>query len=288
MSGINSYAYDYEPVPDNSIFSSIIDSLAWRYERAFNFGFAIGCAAVNNGGLLDENYSFTTEYLFEHHAFISYMHGTTGAVIYNHVYDFLLDGESVDTAYFGGIVTVRSTGELIADASIKWGENTISSDSSGHYLFSQVPCGTNTLTVTAVGYETYSVSHTPPCLSSSELNIELTPISAVEGETDILTWSRVFSDGDYHGYISSYEGFPILAQQTSDGDYIIVTDWLNSNRDPVSYNPRSELYVFKLDAEGDKIWEKHLSDEVYHVAALKAVRITSDNRAIASKFVVVS
>ena len=79
---------------------------------------------------------------------------------------------------FGGTVRDAATGQGISGASVSWGGYSTSTNSSGYYSFSNKPCGTRTLTVSKGGYQTYSQTYTPVCLSSNVKNVDLSPEAA--------------------------------------------------------------------------------------------------------------
>lgn len=63
----------------------------------------------------------------------------------------------------------------------------------------------------------------------------------------ILEWSKTYP-GEYPGYIKDI-------QITADGGYIMVGEFLSEKNDLGLFGP-ADLYVIKLDAEGDVEWEK--------------------------------
>ncbi len=79
-------------------------------------------------------------------------------------------------ADFGGNVTSSVGGTPVSGASVCWGSDCRTTDVNGRYDFASVPCESRTLTVSRTGYQTYSATYTPVCLSSNlPRNVVLTP-----------------------------------------------------------------------------------------------------------------
>lgn len=79
------------------------------------------------------------------------------------------------SAAFGGTVTNSATGSRISGAGVKWGPYTTTSDSSGNYVFTTVPCASNLLVVSQAGFQTFVQGFAPACLVSSIKNVGLSP-----------------------------------------------------------------------------------------------------------------
>jgi hypothetical protein len=79
------------------------------------------------------------------------------------------------SAAFGGTVTNSSTGSRISGARVTWGHYSSTSDSSGNYVFSMVPCASNILVVSQAGFQSFAQGFAPACQLSSIKNIGLWP-----------------------------------------------------------------------------------------------------------------
>ena len=81
----------------------------------------------------------------------------------------------VDFTEFGGTVRDSDTNQGISGASVSWGSYSTSTNSSGGYNLTNLPCETHTLVVSKSGYQTYSQSYTPACNTSNLKNVDLDP-----------------------------------------------------------------------------------------------------------------
>lgn len=71
---------------------------------------------------------------------------------------------------FSMYVINSRTGAAVSGAYVTWGAFSTTTDNQGRFSFADVPCGTNTLRITKVGYLPYEESFTPPCNGSSNEN----------------------------------------------------------------------------------------------------------------------
>jgi hypothetical protein len=93
------------------------------------------------------------------------------------------------TASFGGKVTDASTSEAIAGATVSWGSYSTTTNSSGNYNFTNLPCSTKTLTVSKTCcYQTYSAPYAPACGGTSSIkNVAMMPTTTNANDFEILT-----------------------------------------------------------------------------------------------------
>ena len=74
-----------------------------------------------------------------------------------------------------GIVTDTVTGLGISGAAVSFGTFSEITDSSGVYFLDKMLCGSGIMTVTRLGYESYTSIYSPICQACSTKNIALTP-----------------------------------------------------------------------------------------------------------------
>jgi hypothetical protein len=77
------------------------------------------------------------------------------------------------TSFSGTVWSAGAGNPRIANATVRWGSFTTTTDADGRYSFTNLPCGTLTLTVTAAGFNTYSAPYTPTCNGTSTKNVQL-------------------------------------------------------------------------------------------------------------------
>ena len=76
--------------------------------------------------------------------------------------------KSVSTGDVSGTITDSSTGNPIAGAKVDYGDGDVSTDASGNYTLPSIPIGSQTLTVSANGYQTSTLSVTVPATGQNK------------------------------------------------------------------------------------------------------------------------
>ncbi|MCP3995892.1 MAG: hypothetical protein GY722_12635, partial [bacterium] len=120
------------------------------------------------------------------------------------------------TTYFAGTVRNADTGQGVSGASVWWGGYSTTTSSSGGYSFTDLPCGTHTLTVSKSGYQTYSQTYTPTCQSSNARDVDLIPNvtnlggTVRDSSTDQGIGGASVSWGSYSTTTSSSGGFSFI------------------------------------------------------------------------------
>jgi spore germination protein YaaH len=104
-------------------------------------------------------------------------------------------------ATFSGQVPDADTGQGLPSAPVTWGAYTRTTDSTGHYTFTNVNCGSNALAVSRSGYTSTSDVYTPTCADTSVMNVSLAVEPPPPG-TDRLGFWR-FSEGTGQAVLDS-------------------------------------------------------------------------------------
>lgn len=125
--------------------------------------------------------------------------------------------EIVGVASFGGRVTSQSNGAAVSGAAVSWGSNHTTTDSSGNYHFDAVACGSANLSVSASGFDDFSVVYAPTCGASSERNIAIRP----SGDSPIARIS--FDDS------TPSPGKPVQFRSTGTTGSGYTATWTNSD-----------------------------------------------------------
>uniref|UniRef100_A0A832MMH2 PEGA domain-containing protein n=1 Tax=Pseudothermotoga hypogea TaxID=57487 RepID=A0A832MMH2_9THEM len=123
-----------------------------------------------------------------------------------------------------------------ATVAVQGTELQTTTNSDGQYEITNVPAGQRTIIASKSGYVS----------ESKAVNVEAGQVVTVDfqlrlQEVQQVVWQKVFG--------GSNDDRAYSIQQTSDGGYIVAGyTWSSSNRE--------EVYILKLDANGNKVWEK--------------------------------
>lgn len=120
------------------------------------------------------------------------------------------------TTSFSGQVTDCSTAGGLSGASVTWGSYNTTTNGSGNYSFSGLPCESNTLFVTNSGYQGSSQSYTPTCDTANVKNVCLNAedLNIVGEVTDCTNGSGING--------ASVQWGPFNTTTNSSGDYSLA------------------------------------------------------------------
>ena len=77
------------------------------------------------------------------------------------------------------------TGQGVGGAAVSWGAHSTTTDSAGNYSFTNLPCESQTLSVSKTWYEDYSATYSPTCNTSNLKDIDLRFNTPASGTTVI-------------------------------------------------------------------------------------------------------
>ena len=139
---------------------------------------------------------------------------------------------------------IKGEGKVIEGAEISiYGTNKkTKSEKDGRYILSDVPVGKIKLVITKEGYVKQEKEIYIPLKGQVITNIDINLTPQTSNVPQAKSWQRTY------GGIKDDEAYSI--QQTKDGGYI-VAGWTKSFGEG-DY----DVYIIKLDENGDKVWEK--------------------------------
>jgi hypothetical protein len=79
-------------------------------------------------------------------------------------------------------------------------------------------------------------------------------ILRIDADGDVL-WQKMFGGSSWDWGGSSVYGFPVI-QETSDNGFIVASSTTSSDITGVNNYGASDYYLFKLNADGDMVWQK--------------------------------
>jgi len=172
----------------------------------------------------------------------------------NDIQDMKAAYGSAQVASFGGTVTDSLTAMPITTASVTWGGLNTTTNGSGSYSFSSVPCQASMLQVTKSGYQSVVQSYSPTCNDSSVKDVSLFPVSQ-----EAMLTALDASAGDQFGSSVALMGDTILVGASYDNGasgavYVFVrsgTSWIQQAKLVASDGGGDNLFGSSVALSGD-------------------------------------